>query len=158
MKHCGMHDTLRIEPATLDDLPELVDLLVDLFTMEADFVPDKDNQTRGLRLILEEPSRGRIFVLRNDHQIIGMINLLITISTAEGGFVLLLEDVVIHRDHRGQGYGTKLIDHAVEFAKMKNFLRITLLTDRGNEQSKKFYLERGFVESDMIPLRMYFRD
>lgn len=153
-----MHDSLRIEPATLDDLPELVDLLIDLFTMEADFVPDREKQTRGLRLILEEPSRGRIFVLRNDHRIIGMINLLFTISTAEGGFVVLLEDVVIHREHRGQGYGSKLIDHAVRFAREKNFLRITLLTDRGNAQSKKFYLERGFVESDMIPLRMYFRD
>lgn len=152
-----MHDNLRLEPATMDDLPELVELLFDLFSMESDFVPDKDRQTRGLRLILEEPSRGRIFVLRNDHQIIGMINLLITISTAEGGFVLVLEDVVVRRDHRGQGYGSKLLEHAVKFAKMKKFLRITLLTDRDNDQSKRFYLERGFVESEMIPLRMYFR-
>jgi GNAT superfamily N-acetyltransferase len=152
-----MHDSIRIEPATLDDLPELAELLHDLFSMEADFVPDNDKQVRGLKLILEEPSRGRIFVLRNDHQIIGMINLLITISTAEGGFVLLLEDVVIHRDHRGQGYGTKLLEHAIEFAKRKNFLRITLLTDKWNDASKRFYLERGFVESDMIPLRKFFR-
>jgi GNAT superfamily N-acetyltransferase len=151
-----MHDSIRIEPATLDDLPELVGLLHDLFSMEADFVPDKDKQSRGLRLILEEPSRGRIFVLRNDHQIIGMINLLFTISTAEGGFVLLLEDVVVHRDHRGQSYGSMLLEHAVKFAKQKNFLRITLLTDRDNEASKRFYLDRGFVESDMIPLRMLF--
>jgi GNAT superfamily N-acetyltransferase len=153
-----MHDSIRIEPATLDDLPELAELLHDLFSMESDFVPDKDRQVRGLRLILEEPSRGRIFVLRNDHQIIGMINLLITISTAEGGFVLLLEDVVIHPNHRGQGYGSMLLEHAVKFAKMKNFLRITLLTDRDNEDSKRFYLQRGFVESEMIPLRMFFRD
>jgi GNAT superfamily N-acetyltransferase len=152
-----MHDSIRIEPATLDDLPELVELLHDLFSMEADFAPDTDKQERGLRLILEQPSRGRIFVLRNDHRIIGMINMLITISTAEGGFVLLLEDVIVKRDHRGQGYGSKLLDHAIKFAKDKNFLRITLLTDRGNEASKRFYLQRGFVESDMIPLRMLFR-
>ena len=153
-----MHDSIRIEPATLDDLPELAELLHDLFSMESDFVPDLDKQVRGLKLILEEPSRGRIFVLRNNHQIIGMINLLITISTAEGGFVLLLEDVVIHRDHRGQGYGTKLLEHAIKFAKQKNFLRITLLTDKWNDASKRFYLERGFVESDMIPLRKFFRE
>jgi GNAT superfamily N-acetyltransferase len=152
-----MHDSIRIEPATLDDLPELVGLLHDLFSMEADFMPDQDRQVRGLRLILEQPSRGRIFVVRNDHQIIGMINLLITISTAEGGFVLLLEDVIVKHDHRGQGYGSLLLEHAIKFAKEKNFLRITLLTDRDNEASKRFYLERGFVESDMIPLRMLFR-
>jgi GNAT superfamily N-acetyltransferase len=153
-----MPDNLRIEPATLDDLPQLADLLHDLFSMEADFIPDRDRQVRGLKLILEQPSRGRIFVLRNDHQIIGMINLLITISTAEGGFVLLLEDVVVHRNHRGQGYGSRLLDYAIDFAKKKNFLRITLLTDRDNEEAKRFYTERGFVASDMIPLRMLFRD
>jgi GNAT superfamily N-acetyltransferase len=153
-----VHDSIRIEPATLDDLPELAGLLHDLFSMEADFVPDKEKQVRGLKLILEQPSRGRVFVLRNDHQIIGMINLLITISTAEGGFVLLLEDLIVKRSHRGQGYGSKLLEHAVKFAKEKKFLRITLLTDRDNAASKKFYLQRGFVESDMIPLRMLFRD
>jgi GNAT superfamily N-acetyltransferase len=149
-----MENSIRIEPATLDDLPLLVDLLDDLFSMEADFVPNREKQERGLRLILEQPSRGRIFVLRTDHQLIAMVNLLITISTAEGGFVLLLEDVVVHREHRGQGYGSKLLEHAIAFAKQKNFLRITLLTDRDNEASKRFYLDRGFVESDMVPLRM----
>jgi len=75
---------LRIEPATVDDLSELADLLADLFSQEADFTPDREKQIRGLRLILEQPSRGRIFVMRNDRMIVGMINLLITISTAEG--------------------------------------------------------------------------
>lgn len=148
-----MHESIRIEPATIDDLPELVELLHDLFTMESDFVPDRDKQERGLRLILEQPSRGRIFVLRNDHKIIGMINLLITISTAEGGFVLLLEDLVVHQDHRGQGYGSKLLEHAIRYSREKGFSRITLLTDRSNEASKRFYKDRGFFESDMIPLR-----
>lgn len=151
-------ENLRIESATLDDLPELADLLFDLFSEEADFTPDREKQLRGLRLILEQPSRGRIFVLRGPQRIIGMINLLITISTAEGGFVLLLEDLVIHRDHRGQGYGTRLLKHAEEFAESKNFVRITLLTDLPNEIVKRFYLRHGFVESGMIPMRRYFKE
>jgi len=145
---------LRIEPATLDDLSELTGLLMDLFSQEEDFTPDREKQLRGLRLILEQPSRGRIFVVRNHQKIIGMINLLITISTAEGGFVLLLEDLVIRQEHRGQGYGSRLLKHAIEFARQKNFLRITLLTDRPNE-SRMFYQKHGFTESGMIPMRLY---
>jgi GNAT superfamily N-acetyltransferase len=151
-------DTVRIEPATLDDLPELTELLMDLFAREEDFEPDRGKQMRGLRLILEQPARGRIFVLRGADRIIGMINLLITISTAEGGFVLLLEDLVVHHDHRGQGFGTRLLGHAVEFARRKNFLRITLLTDRPDERVKNFYLRHGFIESGMVPMRMVFGD
>jgi GNAT superfamily N-acetyltransferase len=146
---------LRIEPAILDDLPALAELLHDLFSQEEDFVPDRDKQLRGLKLILEQPARGRIFVLRNANKIIGMINLLITISTAEGGFVLLLEDLIIHREHRGQGYGTRLLQHAIEFARQKQFLRITLLTDKPNTPQKNFYQKNGFVESGMVPMRMY---
>ncbi len=147
---------LRIEPATLDDLPELTELLRDLFQQEADFQPDRDKQMRGLRLILEQPARGRIFVLRNERMIIGMINLLITISTAEGGFVLVLEDLVVHRDHRGSGYGSRLLQHAIGFAREKKFLRIALLTDN-TEETPRFYLKHGFVESEMKTMR-YFVD
>ena len=143
---------LRIEPATLDDLKELSELLGDLFAQEDDFTPNREKQIRGLRLILEQPSRGRIFVLRNHAKIVGMINLLITISTAEGGFVLLLEDLVIRKEHRRQGFGSRLLKHALDFARQKNFLRITLLTDRPNE-SRRFYLKHGFVESEMVPMR-----
>lgn len=153
-----MPQNLRIEPATLDDLPELTDLLFELFSQEHDFIPNKKAHLRGLRLILEQPNRGRIFVVRNESRIIGMINLLITISTAEGGFVLMLEDLIIHRDHRYQGYGRRLLEYAKEFAREKDFLRITLLTDKPNEELKAFYLRHGFVESDMIPLRFYLRE
>lgn len=149
-----MTDDLLIEPATLDDLPALAELLYDLFSQEEDFQPNRDKQMRGLRLILEQPSRGRIFVLRGSGKIIGMINLLITISTAEGGFVLLLEDLVIHRDHRGRGFGSRLLRHAIDFAREKNFARITLLTDKPDLRLKSFYLHHGFVESGMVPMRM----
>jgi hypothetical protein len=35
---------LRIEPATLEDLPLLADLLADLFAHEPDFHPDQAKQ------------------------------------------------------------------------------------------------------------------
>lgn len=147
-------DQTAIEPATIEDLPVLTDLLVDLFTQEADFEPDRAKQMRGLRLLIEQPSRGRIFVLRNNGRILGMINLLFTISTAEGGFVILLEDLVIQREFRGQGLGRQLLGYAIEFAKKKDFKRITLLTDRIEEGAHFFYKKLGFVESNMIPMRL----
>ncbi len=145
---------LRIEPATLEDLPLMAELLGDLFASEPDFHPDQEKQMRGLRLILEQPNRGRIFVLRNNLRIIGMINLLFTISTAEGGFVVLLEDLVVHADHRGQGHGGRLLDYAIDFAREKKFLRITLLTHRDGGRVVDFYRRRGFFESEMVTMRL----
>jgi GNAT superfamily N-acetyltransferase len=150
-----MHELTRIEPATIEDLPSLAELLMDLFTQESDFRPDFNNQMRGLRLILEQPSRGRIFVLRSANQIIGMINLLFTISTAEGGFVILLEDLIIARNFRGQGMGSELLTYAIEYVRQKGFLRITLLTDRASAGSLTFFEKHGFQRSDMVPMRLF---
>jgi len=144
----------RVEMATLEDLPALTELVMDLFSMSAgDFKPEREVQERGLRLILEQPSRGRIAVVRNNDQIFGMVNMLFTISTARGGFVILMEDVVIHPHHRGQGFGTMLVDHVIEFAKQKKFLRITLLTDKISAESQEFFRKQGFDYSNMIPMR-----
>lgn len=146
-------DAPRVEPATIDDLPALVELVMGLFSKSSDFKPDEAAQERGLRLILEQPNRGRIVVVRNSDRIFGMVNLLFTISTARGGFVLLMEDVVIDADHRGQGYGAMLLNHVFEFAKQKSFKRITLLTDRVSAESQEFFKKHGFEYSNMIPMR-----
>jgi len=146
-------DRPRVEPATIEDLPALTELVMELFSASGDFSPDRTVQERGLQLILEQPNRGRIFVLRNNHRIFGMVNLLFTISTARGGFVILMEDVIVHPNHRGQGYGTMLLKHVVEFAKQKNFKRITLLTDKISEESQEFFRKNGFEHSSMIPMR-----
>lgn len=146
-------DRPRVEPATIEDLPALTELVMSLLSGSGDFSADRALQERGLQLILEQPSRGRIFVVRNEDRIIGMVNLLFTISTARGGFVILMEDVIIHRDHRGQGFGQMLVDYVAAFAKQKQFKRITLLTDRISAESQDFFKKCGFEYSNMIPMR-----
>ncbi len=143
----------RVEPATIEDLNDLTNLVVSLLSMEEDFEPNREKQRQGLKLILEQPNRGRIFVVRNEHKLIGMVNLLFTISTAEGGFVILMEDVILLPEHRGQGYGGLLVSHVIDFAKKKDFKRITLLTDKINAQSQNFFTRHGFHHSHMIPMR-----
>lgn len=145
--------SLRIDPATLEDLDDLTELVMELFRLEEDFQPDRYKQEHGLKLILEQPNRGRIFVIRNEHKIVAMVNLLFTISTAEGGMVILLEDCIVHPDHRNQGLGGRLLEHVSDFAKRRGFLRITLLTDRVVKESRAFFARHGFSESAMIPMR-----
>jgi len=146
-------DNICIEAATLEDLPQLTDLLLDLFSIEEEFTPDPEKQLAGLRLILERPHLGRIFVLRSNKRIIGMVSLLITVSTALGGFALWLEDLIVHKDFRGVGLGSRLLSYAIDYAREKGFSRITLLTDCIAPGTLSFYEKRGFVKSGMIPMR-----
>lgn len=153
-----MVDTIRIEPAKKNDIGELVGLLAALFTQEADFTADQSKQAQGLALIIEREDVGNILVMRAGERIVGMVNLLFTVSTAEGGNVILLEDMVIHPDHRGVGLGSQLLRHSVDFAAKNGFLRITLLTDRMNERAIRFYRRHGFELSAMVPMRLMLSD
>ncbi len=149
-----MSPDVQIEPATIEDLAALTDLVVDLLDLQDDFTPDPALQERGIRHILEEPARGRIFVVRAQDRIVGMANLLFTVSTAMGGFVLIMEDVIIHPDHRGQGYGALLLEAVIDFAREKDFKRITLLADKLSNDSQAFFQQHGFHYSSLIPMRL----
>lgn len=144
---------VEIDFATSADLPALADLLAELFALENDFRPERDKQLRGLRLILDDPEMGRLFVLRVGGQVAGMANALITISTAEGGRVLLLEDVIVGKEYRGGGLGRKLVEHVIAWASEQDMTRITLLADRDNQAALDFYRKLGFVASSMTVLR-----
>jgi GNAT superfamily N-acetyltransferase len=139
--------------ATADDLPRLADLLAELFTLETDFHPERDKQLRGLQLILDNPALGKVFVLHIDGKVAGMANALITISTAEGGRVLLLEDVIVHKEYRGGGVGRKLVEHVMAWAREQGMTRITLLADRDNQVALDFYRKLDFELSHMSVLR-----
>jgi GNAT superfamily N-acetyltransferase len=147
---------MEISAATPDDIPQLSELLSLLFDQEAEFKPDEASQQRGLEMILLEPSLGRILVARQDDRIVGMANLLFTVSTALGGRVGILEDLVVRKEYRGQGIGTHLLTASLAFARESGCLRVTLLTDHDNESAIRFYLRHQFEASSMVPLRVHF--
>lgn len=143
----------QITPASPADIPRLCELLTMLFALEADFAPRPEKQAAGLREIIAHPEVGRILVLREGDAIIGMANLLFTISTACGGKVCMLEDVIVRPEQRGHGLGTALLEAAIAVAQREGCLRITLLTDRANDGAIRFYQRNGFALSEMMPLR-----
>ena len=143
----------EITPAVAADIPQLCELLAVLFTEEAEFAPAPGPHARALHDIIASPGAGRILVLREEGGILGMANLLFTISTACGGRVALLEDMVVRPERRADGLGSELLDAAIALARQEGCLRITLLTDRANDGAIRFYQRRGFLLSEMLPLR-----
>lgn len=147
-------DTVEISQATKRDIPTLCELLHVLFDQEAEFHPDSNAQHRALSEIIADQSIGTIFVARHQAKTIGMVSLLYSISTALGGRVATLEDMVVHPDFRNAGIGARLLGHAKGFAYSVGCRRITLLTDRNNLTAQQFYQRQGFQLSDMVPMRL----
>jgi GNAT superfamily N-acetyltransferase len=144
---------MKIEQATLQDIPALCHLLEQLFRQEVEFNPDQSAQQRGLQMIIENPQVGTILIARKEGLILGMVNLLYTVSTALGERVLLLEDMVVDEEQRAAGIGSRLLDAALAFSVQNGCRRITLLTDADNAAAHRFYQRHGFNISSMVVLR-----
>ena len=154
MKVSNMQSVMHVRLATLDDIPHLCKLLGFLFAQEVEFSVDLVAQAEGLRQIIEQTATGQILVLQEGSNRIGMVILLYTISTALGGRVAILEDMIVHPAHRGRGAGSILLQAAIDTARTNHCRRITLLTDSTNDIAHSFYSQHGFTPSHMQPFRL----
>jgi GNAT superfamily N-acetyltransferase len=146
--------TIRYEAAASKDLPQMVELLGQLFEQEAEFTPNAAKQETALKLIFSTPSYGKLFVAKDGSKVVAMASLLYTVSTAEGGKAALFEDLVVRPDYRKQGIGAKLLEYVIAQARAEGLVRITLLTDMQNERAQVLYRKLGFVGSPMKPMRL----
>lgn len=145
---------LTIRPAQQEDLDAMVSLLQALFAIEKDFTPDPLRQRMGLRRFLEGCGKHRcIRVAEAEGQVIAMATLQTLISTAEGGLVGLVEDVVVREEYRGQGVGRRLMSSLVSWASQRGLTRLQLLADRTNFSALDFYNDIGWLPTRLICLR-----
>jgi len=145
---------VTIRTARPEDIPRMTDLLAELFSIETDFAPDVERQVRGLSvLVAGPPGRSCVLVAEQEGIVAGMATIQTLVSTAEGGRVGLVEDVVVHRDLRGRGIGTRLIEKIVAWARSQGLTRLQLLADRDNQRALDFYASRNWGTTHLICLR-----
>ncbi|MEQ1529066.1 MAG: GNAT family N-acetyltransferase [Methylococcales bacterium] len=149
-----MPPPIHINIAQPQDIPALCHLLGTLFAQEQEFSPDRAAQQQGLEQILSDANLGFIMTATMDNQIVGMVNVLFSVSTALGARVALLEDMVVSDKFRGRGIGSALLQAAISEAGRQGCKRITLLTDTDNTAAQRFYQRHGFVASTMLAMRL----
>ena len=149
---------VTIRTAGTGDIPRMGELLGQLFSLESDFTPNTVNQTHGLSMLVNEPS-GKTHTLVAIHEgtVVGMATVQTLISTAEGGPVGLVEDVIVDRKFRGRGIGTLLLDRIVDWGRSQNLMRLQLLADRENYSALAYYVKHGWSTTSLICLRKMFR-
>ncbi len=143
-----------VRKAVASDIAQMVGLLKELFAIETDFVFDRDKQMRGLTLLLNS-GKDCILVAESldDNKVLGMCSVQTLISTAEGGPVGLLEDLIVTADFRHRYIGAQLLDEAIAWAECQGLRRLQLLADKNNPAAWKFYQKRGWQPTQMVCLR-----
>ena len=145
---------IEVRPAVPGDIAVLTTLLELLFSIEEDFHVDDAKQRKGLELMMNNPA-SCILVAEDEGEVIGMCSGQVTVSTAEGGPALLVEDVVVRCDRQGQHVGRRLLCALSNWAMERGIARLQLLADRNNEKALGFYQKLGWQTTSLIALRKY---
>jgi len=147
------HVTIR--EATEEDIPQLCELLSILFTIEADFKSDFAKQKAGLTLLLHSPT-SCILVAELSGKSVGMCTGQLHISTAEGSFSVIVEDVIVHPHYQQIGIGTLLLKSVENFIQKHKAKRAQLVTDKCNATALSFYRKKHWKTTQLVCLNKHY--
>ena len=142
-----------IRRANYSDIKSMIRLLRILFSIETDFEVDESTQQSGLEMMLGNYTERCIIVAEINQQIVGMCTAQILVSTAEGGRVAIIEDLVVEDAFRGQGIGKGLLLAIEGWSIAQDVRRLQLLADRNNTRALEFYKSMNWKYTQLKCLR-----
>lgn len=144
----NMKTGIKIVRASEEDLSQMAELLSVLFAIETDFSIDFEKQHRAIKQ-LHAYEGADLLVAKDENIVVGMITMQRLISSAEGGFIGQIEDLVVKEAYRKMGVGSRLINKMRSIAQEYDYKRIQLAADVDNANALQFYNRRGFHKTHL---------
>jgi len=136
-------DTLLVREAVESDLDKVLHLYTHLH--DADGKADDHELRTAWQGLLADP-RTRLFLLECGGTPVSTCVLYILPNLTRGARPYgLIENVVTHREFRNRGFGTALLDHALECAWNENCYKVMLLSGRRDPAVFRLYEKAGVV-------------
>jgi GNAT superfamily N-acetyltransferase len=145
--------SIRVRPATLEDLPVLVEFNRNL-AWETEHKKLEDAVLiPGVRAIFSDPSKGFYLVAADESRVVGQLMITYEWSDWRNGWFWWLQSVYVHRDYRRQGIFRTLFQEAESLAKKQaNVVGFRLYVERDNERGQSTYNRLGMVN---IPFLLF---
>ena len=143
---------MKFREANQEDLPAIIELFYDDKLGKTREKPSESVSKPYLSAFEEisDDKNNTIYVAEHDSRIIGVMQLtMISTLTRNGTKRAQIEGVRIHSDCRGQGFGSKLMQFAIEKAKESGCGIVQLTTDKSREEAHQFYLQLGFSDDHL---------
>jgi GNAT superfamily N-acetyltransferase len=137
---------------THKDMDAVCNCIQQLFSIEHDFHFNTEHCRKALNLILSSSS-AFLFIAEKANELAGIMSIQSLISTAEGGYSGLVEDLFVVEKYRNQGIGTLLLKHAYLFAAQKGWKRLQLLADKNNIPALSFYHNNLWQKTNMTAFK-----
>lgn len=139
----------HIRPATPGDLPELLELYIELNSVNAD-LPDPERVAAVLEEMLATP-RLSCFVAGSAGGLVGSCTMIVVSNLTHGARPFgVIENVVTRREWRGRGVGSALMRHALRTAWAADCHKVMLMSGASRVAAHRFYESLGFVSNTKV--------
>lgn len=139
---------LEIRAAGIDDLSEIVAMLADDALGAGRESPDDLTPYQAaFQRLAGDPNQHLMVAVRAD-RIVGTLQLTVIPGLSRRGSTRsVVEGVRVHKDERGSGLGTRLIQWAVDESRRQDCQLVQLTSDATRTDAHRFYERLGFVAS-----------
>ncbi|HSP36791.1 MAG TPA: GNAT family N-acetyltransferase [Frankiaceae bacterium] len=133
-----------IRPATIDDVPVLVDLIIELATYERE-AEQAQATIEQLESALFAPEPAVYCLIAEDatHGVVGFALWFRTFSTWLGRHGIYLEDLFVRPDARRAGHGRALLGELARIAVERGYGRVEWAVLNWNTEAQDFYTSIG---------------
>lgn len=109
---------------------------------------------QDLNEIIKSPS-SVLFILEEDGKSVGMLTVGCYLSPT--GRKLWIEDVVVDSASRGKGYGKRLVEHAIDYARTLSPCTLMLTSNPARIAANELYRSSGFEQKITNVYRLSFQ-
>lgn len=143
---------VALRSACLEDLEAVVSLLGHLgYSWSCSELSDLYGR------VLKDPTLTVILAVHGLDVVVGLMTLRVLPVLRLNGDQVSVEELVVHRDYRGRGIGSRLIQFARQFTMKEQAVRLEVLTSKTRECFKwGFYEKFGFHTSPSAVYRLHF--
>jgi len=142
---------MKFKTAKKNDIPSIVRMLSDdeLGSKREDYKnPLPKKYYEAFQNIMQDKNQELVILENDNNDIIGTLQLtFIPYLTYQGGLRAQIEAVRIHKNYRGQGFGKKIFQWAINRSRDKGAHMVQLTTDKQRPEAIKFYKTLGFNDS-----------
>ncbi|HPN96678.1 MAG TPA: GNAT family N-acetyltransferase [Candidatus Moranbacteria bacterium] len=133
----------KIRPLRKKDKEDIKELFSQLVKNPAEF---NHFQDWDIEPIINE-SNCHAIVVEYEGKAVGFASVIIFLTPVYG-YKARIEDVIVHRDHRGKGLGKMLSQELIKIARNKKIKSIHLTSNPQRVAARKLYESLGFEQKD----------
>ena len=139
--------TASFREAVESDVDALIPYIRKLYAQDL-IVFEEQIVRAGLIGLIEDGSKGKVWMIRDGEQTVGYAVLTYGYSLEFHGRDAFLDELFVSEEHRGRGIGRQTVQFLLGECRKTGVHAIHLEVDRSNEKAQELYRKLGFFDHD----------